>query len=130
MQDLSDFCSRAIFNAKKCGDVQIMKKMQRLLTPVIDGTQIIRKDVDELDAYNWSIDRLSAAENSGRNISGDALDQLILCAKSLKYDATEIANFLAYNSTVLFSTENENKNSVKSRPTSSYSVASTVSQRL
>jgi len=104
--------------------------MQRLLTPVIDGTQIIRKDVDELDAYNWSIDRLSAAENSGRNISGDALDQLILCAKSLKYDATEIANFLAYNSTVLFSTENENKNSVKSRPTSSYSVASTVSQRL
>jgi hypothetical protein len=100
---MADFASRSMSNVKKLGDEVLLAKLHRLLTPVINGSQIVQRDVDELEAYFWSVDRLSVSPGTHeKNISGDALDQLILCAKSLKHDVTEISNFLALNSTALF----------------------------
>jgi len=103
---MADFASRSMSNVKKLGDEGLLTKLHRLLTPVMNGSQIIQRDVDELEAYFWSVDRLSVASSSGnhasKNVSGDALDQLILCARSLKHDVTEISNFLALNSSALF----------------------------
>jgi len=60
--------------------------------------------LDELDAYFWSVDRLCVAHGTNAKTASppDALDQLVLCARSLKHDVTEIANFLALNSSALF----------------------------
>lgn len=80
-----------------------MTKLHRLIIPIMNGSGIIQRDVDELDGYFWSPDRLSVSSGSHeKNASGDALDQMILCARSLKHDVTEIANFLALNSSTLF----------------------------
>jgi hypothetical protein len=104
-QDIAEFATRSLSNAKKVGDELLVTKLHRLLTPVMNGSQIVQRDVDELEAYFWSVNRLSISpggQNEKNNASGDALDQLILCARSLKHDVTEIANFLALNSSTLF----------------------------
>ncbi|CAL8133119.1 unnamed protein product [Orchesella dallaii] len=108
IKDMADFASRSLSNAKRLPDdsSSISVRLHRLLTPVINGSQIIQRDVDELEAYFWSIDRLSISNgdssNNHMNGSGDALDQLILCSRSLKHDVTELANFLALHSTALY----------------------------
>ena len=96
-----DFSSRSVSNAKKFSIEALVMKLQRLLTPLINGSQIIQRDVDELEAYFWSVDRLSVSSFQSSSPT-DALDQLVICAKSLLHDVTEVANFLALNSSALF----------------------------
>ena len=101
---MSDFSARSVSNAKKLGLEPLVLRLQRLLNPLTTGSHIIQKDVDELEAYLWSIDRLSVPISEDAP-SADALDQLVLCARSLQHDVTEIANFIALNSTALFRDE-------------------------
>lgn len=103
------FCTRSISNAKKPGTETILvAKLQRLLTPLIKSSQIIERDVEELEAQFWSIDKLCIRNynhDGSKSLDEqtiDVLDQLVLCAKSLTHDVTEMANFIALNSTTLF----------------------------
>jgi len=108
-QDFTDFCSRTVSNAKRFGLDGLVLRLQKLLGPLSNGSQILQRDVDELEAYLWSVDRLSVGANEKEAV-GDALEQLVLCARSLQYDVTEIANFIALNSTPLFQeTETEGR---------------------
>lgn len=75
--------------------------------------------MDELDAYFWSVDRLSLSGGDVQHpssnhlvSSSDALDQLILCSRSLKHDVTELANFLALHSTALYNKPEHSQSSV------------------
>ena len=128
-----DFCSRSLSNGKKFSIEAHVIKLQRLLTPLINGSQIIQRDIDELEAYFWSAERLSrpagggdGKQNSKNNVTpSDALDQLVLCAKSLQHDVTEIANFLALNSTALFR-ETERLNAAASTTTLTSTGSSSV----
>ncbi|CAG7833422.1 unnamed protein product [Allacma fusca] len=103
VKDLTDFCSRTVSNARTFSIEILVTKLQRLLNPLINASQIIQRDIDELEAYFWSVDRLSRpVDSNGRTSSSDALDQLVLCARSVQHDSTEIANFIALNSKAFF----------------------------
>ena len=117
------------FSEKHQGDKKAPKSIQegfrRLLTPLEEDAEMLKRALCELEDSNWSVTKLAVDSNKEDGTILDEVDSFVMTSRAVSDDADQMAVYIHSNSNYLFKTamDSLSVNIVPSKSLSSESIA-------